>query len=52
MAVGEGRFEEGRLIPVKVKVGDTVIFQWGDELKIDGENYQIVGESSILAIIK
>ena len=52
MAVGEGRYEEGKLIPMKVKVCDEVLFQWGDELKIEDEEYQIVSESNVLAVIK
>ena len=52
MAVGEGRFDDGVLVPMKVKVGDTVLFQWGDKLTIDNEEYFIVNESSILAMIK
>lgn len=55
VAIGEGRTtDEGKLIPVKVKVGDRVIFsKYGpDEVEIDGEEYFILGESSILAIIK
>lgn len=52
MAVGEGRYDDGVLVPINVKVGDTVLFQWGDKLTIDGEEYWIINESSILAIIK
>lgn len=52
MAVGGGRYEDGALIPMKVSVGDTVLFQWGDKLTIDDEEYFIVSESNILAIIK
>ena len=52
MAIGEGRYDDGVLIPMKVKVGDTVIFQWGDKLTIDGEEYWIINESSVLAVIK
>lgn len=52
VAVGDGKYEDGKLIPMKVKIGDVVLFSWGDEIKIDGEEYQIVNESSILAIIK
>ena|SRR3989338_1265442 len=52
MAVGEGRYDDGVLIPMKVKVGDTVIFQWGDKLTVDGEEYWIVNEGSVLAVIK
>jgi len=52
MAVGEGRYDDGVLIPMNVKVGDTVIFQWGDKLTVDGEEYWIVNEGSVLAVIK
>lgn len=52
MAVGDGRYEDGELIPMKVSVGDAVLFQWGDKLTIDSEEYFIVSESNILAIIK
>ena len=53
VAVGEGRIDtSGKIIKPTVKVGNKVIFQWGDKIKIDGEEYYIVSESSILAIIK
>ena len=52
MAVGEGRFEDGKLIPMKIKVGDTVLFQWGDKLVVDDIEYFIVSETNILAVIK
>ncbi len=52
VAVGTGRYEDGKLIPVSVKVGDSVLFQWGDKIKTDDEEYYIVKESEILAIIK
>jgi len=52
LAVGEGKYDDGKLIPVSVSVGDTVLFQWGDKLTIDDEEYWVVGESNILAIIK
>lgn len=55
VAVGAGkRGDDGSVMPVSVKVGDTVMFsKYGfDEVKIDDEEYYIVSESSILAIIK
>jgi chaperonin GroES len=52
IAVGDGRFEDGKLIPMNVKVGDTVLFQWGDQIKFEGTEYFIVRESEIIAIIK
>lgn len=56
VAVGEGKWDEDgeKRIPVSVKVGDRVMFsKYGyDELKIDGEEYYILSEGNILAIIK
>lgn len=54
VAVGEGRYEDGKLVPVRVKVGDKVIFsKYGfDEVKLDGKELYILKEDSILAIVK
>ncbi|MFZ2555260.1 MAG: co-chaperone GroES [Minisyncoccia bacterium] len=55
VAVGPGkRGEKNEIIPVGVKVGDTVMFsKYGfDEVKVGTEDYYIISESSILAIIK
>lgn len=55
VAVGEGRRnEKGEVLPMRVKVGDTIMFsKYGyDEVKIEDETYYIVNESNILAIIK
>jgi chaperonin GroES len=55
LAVGEGkRNDDGKLVPMGVKVGDMVIFsKYGpDEIKVDGEEYYIISESAILAILK
>ncbi len=52
ISIGEGHFENGKLIPISVKNGDQVLFQWGDKIEIDGEEYYIVKESELLAVIK
>jgi chaperonin GroES len=52
VAVGPGRIEEGQKIALSVKVGDKVLFQWGDKIKVEHEEYYLVRESEILAIIK
>lgn len=52
IAIGEGHYEDGKLIPMSVKIGDNVLFQWGDKIQIDGEEYYIVRENELLAIIK
>ena len=52
VAVGSGRVEDGKVIPVSVKVGDQVLFQWGDKVKVGEEEYWVVRESEVLAVIK
>lgn len=53
VAVGPGKYEDGKRNPMTVKKGDTVLFsKYGyDDVKIDGEEYFIISEASILAII-
>lgn len=52
VAVGEGRYDDGKLVPMKVKVGDTVLFTWGDSIIYAGTEYSIVREGEVIAIIK
>jgi chaperonin GroES len=55
VAVGEGKTtEEGKLIKLTVKVGDTVLYgkYSGTEVKIEGEEYLIMRESDIYGIVK
>lgn len=54
LAVGEGKYIDGKLTPLSVKAGDIVLTkEWGgDEIKMDGENYKIVSEEDILAIVE
>lgn len=54
LSIGPGdRDEDGKHIPMDVKVGDTVLFQkyGGTEIKIDGKKLLILRESDLLAII-
>lgn len=54
LAVGTGsRDENGKLVPVEVSVGDTVVFnKWaGTEFKLDGEEVVIMKESDILGVL-
>ena len=54
VAVGPGKTtDEGKLIPITVKVGDVVLFKkYGpDEFKIDDKEYLIASAEDILAII-
>ncbi len=52
VAVGSGRMDDGKRIPMEVSVGDTVFFSWGDKVKVDGKDYWVVSESSIIAVLK
>jgi len=53
IAVGEGKWADGKREPLSVKVGDKVVFsRYGyDEVKYKGEEYYILKEENILAII-
>lgn len=54
VAVGEGkRTERGEILPLRIQKGDTVIFsKYGyDEVKIDDQEYYIVSEGNILAVV-
>lgn len=54
VAVGSGKVKHGQVIPLEVKEGDTVIYEkYGpSEIKIDGEEYLILKEEDILAIVE
>ncbi|HSU94281.1 MAG TPA: co-chaperone GroES [Gemmatimonadaceae bacterium] len=53
VAVGPGRFEKDKRVPMEVKVGDKVLYgkYSGTEVTIEGEQYLILRESDVLAII-
>jgi chaperonin GroES len=54
IAVGAGkRLEDGRLIPMDVKVGDKVIYgKWsGTEVKLDGKDHVILKEEDLFGIL-
>ncbi len=56
MAVGEGKWDEDgkRRIPMDVKVGDVVIYgkYGGTEIKVDGEDYLILSDRDVYAIVE
>ncbi|MEQ1577602.1 MAG: co-chaperone GroES [Hyphomicrobium sp.] len=55
VAIGPGaRDESGKLTPLDVKVGDTVLFgKWsGTEVKIDGKDLLIMKESDIMGVLE
>ena len=53
VAVGPGRFEDGKRIPLDVAVGNRVLYgkYSGTEVTVEGESMLILRESDILAII-
>jgi len=54
VAVGKGRIsDDGKLIPLELKVGDKVLYgkYSGTEVTVDGEEYLIMRESDVYAII-
>lgn len=54
LAIGMGKLlNDGNRAPMSVKVGDKVMFKkYGpDEIKIDGQEYLVISEEDILAII-
>ena len=53
IAVGPGRTEDGKRVPMEVKAGDKVLYgkYSGTEVTIDGDQFLILRESDILAIV-
>ena len=55
VAVGTGKLnEEGKVIPMVVKVGDKILFAKysGTEIKIEGDDHLVITEEEILGIIE
>ena len=55
IAIGAGRIaDNGTIIPMTVKVGDQVMFEKyaGSEVKYEGQEYLIVTEADIVAIVE
>jgi chaperonin GroES len=55
VAVGKGKVaEDGKLLPMDVKVGDNVLFgkYAGTEIKIEGDDFLIMREDDILGVIE
>jgi len=55
IALGTGKLDkDGKKIPFDVKVGDRVLISkyGGTEVKIEGEEYQILGQEEILGIVE
>lgn len=54
LAVGSGEMVDGKKIPLELKVGDKVIYSKyaGTEVKMDDNEYLIVRQSDVLAVIE
>lgn len=55
IAVGHGRrLEDGKLVPLELKAGDTVLFgkYSGSEIKIEGVEYLIMKEDDVLGLVE
>ncbi len=54
ISVGDGRIlDDGSRAPLQVKAGDKVLFTSyaGEQIEIDGEEYLLMNESEVLAIL-
>lgn len=55
VATGNGRMgEDGKLLPMDVKVGDRILFSkyGGTEVKIDGIDYLIMRQDDVLGVVE
>lgn len=54
VAVGNGKIVDGKKEEMSVKVGDVVIYSKyaGDDIKVEGEDYTLIEEDKILAIVE
>ena len=55
VAVGNGRIlQDGKVVSLDVKKGDKILFgkYGGNEIKVDGEDYLILEENEILAVLE
>jgi chaperonin GroES len=54
VAVGPGKQDDGKVIPLGVKAGDKILFgkYSGTEIKLDGEEHLIMKEDDILGVIE
>jgi chaperonin GroES len=55
VATGNGKVaDDGKIIPMEVKVGDRVLFSKyaGNEVKLDGNEYLIMGQDDVLCVVE
>ncbi len=53
LAVGPGRFEDGKRVPLDVNEGDVVLYSkyGGTEVKYNGEEYLVLSARDLLAVV-
>lgn len=51
LAVGPGKLNENTVVPMNVKKGDKVMFQYGNKVVVENKNYILVNEDDILMIL-
>jgi chaperonin GroES len=53
LSVGPGRFEEGKRVPMELKVGDKVLYgkYSGTEITLEGDQVLILRETDVLAVV-
>jgi len=54
IAVGKGKIEDGKLIPMELTVGDIILYgkYSGTEVTVDGESLLMMRESDVFAVIQ
>jgi len=54
IAIGQGRYQDGKIMPLTVKLGDKVLYKeyGGDDFKLDGKDMVILKEEDILGVIE
>lgn len=54
IAVGQGRYVDGKLLPLQVKVGDKVLFgkYAGTNIKLSAKEYLVMREEDVMGIVE
>jgi chaperonin GroES len=54
IAIGNGKYVEGKLQPLQVKVGDTVLFgkYAGTNIKLDANEFLVMREEDIMGVVE
>ena len=54
IAIGNGRFVDGKMQPLQVKVGDKVLFgkYSGTNIKLDAQEYLVMREEDIMGVLE